>query len=88
MYKRQIPVFLFVNKMDQDGTDREALLSELKERLDDGCVDFSAPADASFYEEVAVCDERALEHFLETGTVEAGDISCLLYTSTGKTGPA
>lgn len=73
-----IPVFLFVNKMDQDGTDREALLSELKERLDDACVDFSAPADASFYEEVAVCDERALEHFLETGTVEAGDIRHLI----------
>ncbi|MCD8397988.1 MAG: TetM/TetW/TetO/TetS family tetracycline resistance ribosomal protection protein [Lachnospiraceae bacterium] len=37
----EIPVFLFVNKMDQPGTDREALLAELKSRLDERCVDFT-----------------------------------------------
>ncbi|MBO5459323.1 MAG: GTP-binding protein, partial [Lachnospira sp.] len=37
----RIPVFLFVNKMDQAGTDREKLLAELKLRLDSSCVDFS-----------------------------------------------
>ena len=36
-----IPTFLFVNKMDQEGTDREALLGELREKLDESCVDFS-----------------------------------------------
>ncbi|MCC8104223.1 MAG: GTP-binding protein, partial [Clostridiales bacterium] len=41
----EIPVFLFVNKMDQPGTDREALLAELKSRLDERCVDFTG-ADA------------------------------------------
>ncbi|WP_130863131.1 translation factor GTPase family protein [Bacilliculturomica massiliensis] len=35
-----IPVFLFVNKMDQPGTDRERLLSELQKHLDEKCVDF------------------------------------------------
>ena len=35
-----VPTFLFVNKMDQPGTDRSALLAELKSRLDGGCVDF------------------------------------------------
>ncbi len=35
-----IPTFIFVNKMDQDGTDEEALLRELKESLDDGCISF------------------------------------------------
>ena len=35
----QIPVFIFVNKMDQQGTDKEALLLQLQERLNDGCVD-------------------------------------------------
>ena len=34
----QIPVFLFINKMDQPGTDREALLAEVKEKLDANCV--------------------------------------------------
>ena len=36
-----VPVFLFVNKMDQKGTDRDAVLASLKERLDHGVVDFS-----------------------------------------------
>lgn len=36
-----IPVFLFINKMDQEGTDRDALLNELKARLDSRCVDFT-----------------------------------------------
>ena len=37
----EVPVFLFVNKMDLAGTDRGALLGELKSRLDGGCADFS-----------------------------------------------
>ncbi|MCD7834121.1 MAG: TetM/TetW/TetO/TetS family tetracycline resistance ribosomal protection protein [Lachnospiraceae bacterium] len=37
----EIPVFLFVNKMDQPGTEREPLLAELKSRLDERCVDFT-----------------------------------------------
>ena len=36
----KIPTFLFINKMDQDGTDRDALLAELKKNLDDGCIAF------------------------------------------------
>ena len=35
----QIPAVLFVNKMDQAGTDKERLMAELKDRLDEGCVD-------------------------------------------------
>jgi small GTP-binding protein len=38
MYR--IPVFLFVNKMDQNGTDKDRLIRELKEQLDDGCIEF------------------------------------------------
>ena len=38
----RIPTFIFVNKMDQDGTDREALLQELKKNLDDGCIAFDS----------------------------------------------
>ena len=36
----EIPTFIFINKMDQPGTDRESLLAELKERLDEGCIVF------------------------------------------------
>ena len=51
-----VPTFLFINKMDLAGANRAALLSELKHRLDSGCVDFSAPRDAAFWEEAAMCD--------------------------------
>ena len=66
----EIPTFVFVNKMDQEGTDAEALLQELKNILEEGCVDFSTKRDAHFYEETAVCSEDALEEFLETGRLK------------------
>ena len=66
----EIPTFVFVNKMDQEGTDAEALLQELKNILEEGCVNFSAKRDAHFYEETAVCSEDALEEFLETGRLK------------------
>ena len=62
----QIPVFLFINKMDQPGTDREALLAEVKEKLDANCVEFSADqTDEEWKEQVEVCDEQMMEAYLE-----------------------
>ena len=62
----QIPVFLFINKMDQPGTDREALLAEVKEKLDANCVEFSTDqTDEEWKEQVAVCDEQMMEAYLE-----------------------
>ena len=62
----QIPVFLFINKMDQPGTDRETLLVELKEKLDTNCVDFSADQTSEEWkEQVAVCDDQVMEAYLE-----------------------
>lgn len=66
----EIPTFVFVNKMDQEGTDAKVLLQELKNVLEEGCVDFSTKRDAHFYEETAVCSEDALEEFLETGRLK------------------
>ena len=68
----QIPVFLFVNKMDQEGTDREKLLSQLKKRLDGNCVDFNQEETdyAAFAEEAAMSDEKLLEEYLESGSVD------------------
>ena len=70
----EIPVFLFVNKMDQEGADKEALLKELKKRLHENCMDFSKDQDRDeFLENLAMCDEEVLEQFLETGEVKAED---------------
>ena len=76
--KYRIPVFLFVNKMDQPGTDRDQRMKELQKRLDDGCVDFAGAGTEEFMEHAAMCDENLLEHYLETGDVEEDDIRRLI----------
>lgn len=64
-----IPVFLFVNKMDQPGTDREKLLAELRERLDGGCMEFGERAEReereAFLDAAAMCSEGLMEEYLE-----------------------
>lgn len=73
-----VPVFIFVNKMDRDGTDRNALIVELKTRLSEGCTDFTELSAAGkidavpeeLAESVAVCDESLLEAYLETGELD------------------
>ena len=76
--KYEIPVFVFINKMDQAGTDRDVLLQELRQHLDDNCIDFSREADQEFYEQIAMCREDVLERFLDTGVVEKAQISELI----------
>ncbi len=72
----EIPVFLFVNKMDQAGTDKDALLEELKSKLDENCVDFGQleAGDESVLEAVAMCSEELMEQYLESGMVDASDL--------------
>lgn len=70
----QVPVFLFVNKMDQLGTDREGLLDGIRRELSENCVDFSEIGTESFFESIAMCEETALEEFLKTGEVGAEKI--------------
>lgn len=71
----EIPVFIFVNKMDQVGADREFLLQNVKEQLDERCIDFtSEERDESFYEQIALCQEQWLDLFLEKGVIEDKDI--------------
>lgn len=72
-----VPAFLFVNKMDQPGTDRAALLAELKSRLDGGCVDFSRP-EAEQGEEIALCGEEAMEEYLASGGLKDKTIAALV----------
>ena len=73
----EIPVFLFVNKMDQEGTDQAGLMRELKDKLEEGCIDFSQEID-TWMEELAMCEERTLEEFLETGQVSKDRIPELI----------
>ena len=72
-----VPTFLFINKMDLAGADRDALLSELKSKLDEGCVDFAVPAE-QIQEQAAVCDEDALERYLEDNSLDDGALTALI----------
>ncbi|NLK09223.1 MAG: GTP-binding protein [Firmicutes bacterium] len=72
-YKR--PVFLFINKMDQPGTDKKTLLHGLKEQLSEGCLDFSQEMGVSFLEELALCQDSLLESYLENGTIDGEQIA-------------
>lgn len=73
----RIPVFLFVNKMDQSQTDREKLMADLKSRLDESCVDFGEERKI-WMENVAVCDEKLLEEYLEHEAVDDRAVAGLI----------
>lgn len=73
-----IPVFLFVNKMDQPGTDKDTLLRQLKDQLGGECVDFTNEDKEAFYEELAVCEEKQLDEFLKTGEIHIENISRMI----------
>ncbi len=66
-----VPTFLFINKMDLPGTDREKLLSQLQSRLSPGCLDALA---ADFLENAALCDEALLENYLSGGSISDGNL--------------
>lgn len=71
--KYDIPTFVFVNKMDLDGTDKGKMIGSLKERLDDRCMDFS---DNKYdEEEAAVCDEILLKEYFEKGSIKQSSVA-------------
>ncbi len=74
-----VRVFIFVNKMDMAEANETALLCELQTRLHGSCVAFLEEKEETFWENIAVCEETVLESFLETGTVEKGEIRRLIW---------
>ena len=75
-----IPTFLFINKMDQRGTDRDILFRQVSEKFGSHCVDFSDAdfSSADFLEVLALCDEDMLDSYLETGQVQMEDVIRLI----------
>ncbi len=72
-----VPTFLFINKMDLPGTDKEKLIAQLQSQLSPGCVDFTEDFD-TIAESCAMCDEALLEIYLESGEVTPGNIRGLV----------
>ena len=65
-----VPVLIFVTKMDLPGCDRQEIMDGLRTRLSERCVDFSAEGDALF-ESAAMCSEEAMDEYIETGSIGA-----------------
>ncbi|MBQ8117716.1 MAG: TetM/TetW/TetO/TetS family tetracycline resistance ribosomal protection protein [Lachnospiraceae bacterium] len=82
-----VPVFVFVNKMDQPGNDRDALMEQLRRQLDGNCVCFSTQKrgegvrerEAAWLEEIATCDESLMNRYLESGELTAGQIAQAIW---------
>ena len=72
--KYNVPCFIFVNKMDLDAADKDIVLAQLKDRLDDGCTDFSVPSGEEFEENIAMCSERLIDKYSEGLSPDDDDI--------------
>ena len=73
----QVPVFLFINKMDLPGAEKEALMGALQKEFGSGCVDFTQD-EGSLWEAAALCDEALLESYLAGAPVTPGNLRRLI----------
>ena len=73
-----IPVFIFVNKMDIAPYDKNALLHNLKSKLDDNCIVIEDTPE--FYENAAMCSEDAMTYFLENGNLKEETVKMLIQS--------
>ena len=77
LQRYQVPTFLFINKMDLQGADREKMMKELRQELSENCVDFTGDPD-SVAEAAAMCDEAVLENYLASGQVSTASLRQLI----------
>lgn len=72
-----IPTFVFVNKMDLPGADRNVLMAQLKKKISASCIPFGVENE-EFYENLAMCDDALLEQYLAGTHAEDAEVSALL----------
>ena len=75
--KYNIPTFIFVNKMDIPGTNKEFALTNIRNKFGDGVIDLSV--EEKDMEAIAVCDEDVLEMYMESGEISDETIADLVY---------
>ncbi len=73
----EVPTFLFINKLDLPGVEKEKILAQLQRQLSPGCVDFGEDFQ-EIAENAAMCDEALLENYLASGTVTEGNLRALI----------
>ncbi len=69
----KIPVFVFVNKMDQPGTDRDEIADNISRTLGGGFVKFENGKVLDM-EEAAVCSEELMEEYIENNYISPESI--------------
>lgn len=71
----KVPLFIFVNKTDIYGDNREEVLSALNEEMDDRCVDMNSLLKTPEYqEELAVRDEQLMEEYMQSDSISTENI--------------
>ncbi len=70
----QIPTFIFVNKLDLENADFVRVTEELKEEFSDCIIDFTQDDEEKLLETIAVCDEKLMNGYLESGKIEDEDL--------------
>ena len=75
--KYNIPTFIFVNKIDMPGTNKEFALTNIRNKFGDGVIDLSV--EEKDMEAIAVCDEDVLEMYMESGEISDETIADLVY---------
>ena len=71
--KYHVPCFIFINKTDLDGFDKDVVYHSVKTRLSEGCVDFSQMGE-ELSESIALCDEELLNSFTENAKLSKDEI--------------
>ena len=68
-----IPAFIFVNKMDQNLRNKSQILDEINKKLDSSCIDFSNIESEEWLENIAMCDEKLMNKYLENNDIDSID---------------
>lgn len=77
--KYNVPCFIFINKMDLDSADKARVLTELKTKFSDGCINFDSNSNSEFYESIALCDEKLLNQYYENEQINKKDIIACIH---------
>ncbi|MBO4878477.1 MAG: TetM/TetW/TetO/TetS family tetracycline resistance ribosomal protection protein [Ruminococcus sp.] len=72
--KYEVPVFVFVNKMDLTTAEPSSILEKLNRELSGGFVDFNLPGE-EMKENCAACCEHLMEKYFSDGDISDDDIS-------------
>ncbi|HHT98393.1 MAG TPA: GTP-binding protein [Clostridiales bacterium] len=70
----KIPVFIFVNKMDQRDNNKKTIINKIKMQLNNSCIDFTTENKEQLNDELSICDENLIYDYLENGKIDIYNI--------------